>query len=260
MVHETPISPGDSRAIIRLLGQVAAHPGDFVAKKVYLMDGLCELIDADRWLWGLSAQMEPGKPSVHIGLLYGGFTEATLASFIQAYTHPEMSSIHEGFARELKEKGTQLTRLRQQIDPEDRYKQTAAFPYWQAADINGIILSFRPLGETISSGLGLYRSYSRDLFSPRENRIAHIVLSSVPELHAQGWPDDYGVSVPQLSARQRTIMTLLIQGYTRRKIADYLGLSPHTVNEYVKGIYAHLGVHSQAGLISHFRHGDGGDV
>lgn len=257
--QEGLLGESDSRGIVRLLGEVCAHPGDHAAKKRHLMDGLCRLIDADRWAWGLAAQMEPGKPSVHISLLHGGFSEEAYAAFTVAYNHPEMTAIHAGFAKELAERRCHLTRLRQQMDPEDNYRKTAAYPFWEKADIEGIIMGLRPLDATTFSIIGIYRRRGAPLFNERENRIAHILLSEVPVLHTQGWPDDHGGTLPALPARKRTVMALLVQGYTRGGISTHLGLSPHTVNDHAKAIYKHFGVHSQAELIARFRSGDGGD-
>ncbi len=254
------LAEDDSRAIVRLLGEVAGHPGDHAAKKRHLMKGLCRIIDADRWAWGLAAQMEPDKPSVHLSLLHGGFNEETYAAFTQAYNHPEMSALHAGFAKELGERGCHLTRLRQHLDPEEDYKKTAAYPFWKKADIDGVIMALRPLDATRVSLIGIYRRNGAGLFTERENRIAHILLSEVPVLHTEGWPDDHGITLPSLSARQRTVMALLVQGYTRGGIATQLGISPHTVNEYIKTVFKHFGVHSQAGLMTRFRRGDGGDI
>jgi DNA-binding CsgD family transcriptional regulator len=250
----------DARAIVRLLGEVCANPGDYIAKKHQLMDGLCQIIAADCWCWGLAIQMEAGKPSVHIGLIQGGFTEEKFAMFTQAYTHPDMTAIHEPFALELAEKRKHLTRLRQQLDPSAAYMKTAAYPYWQAADIDGIIMSLCPIDRTAFSIIGIYRSSSADLFTPRENRIAHILLSEVPDLHAKGWPSDFGVTLPDLSSRHRTALALLVHGYSRQKIAESMKLSLHTINDYFKVIFAHFSVHSQAELIVRFRSGDGGDA
>ena len=258
--HDELLGEADSHAIVRLLGEVCAHPGDHAARKHYLMDGLCRIIDADRWAWGLAAQMEPGKPSVHISLLHGGFSEEAYAAFTQAYNHPEMSAIHAGFAKELAERRCHLTRLRQQMDPDANYKKTAAYPFWKKADIEGVIMGLRPLDATTFSIIGIYRRRSAPLFTERENRIAHILLSEVPVLHAEGWPDDHGATLPALSARKRTVMALLVQGYTRAGIASHLKLSPHTVNDYVKEVFRHFGVHSQAELTTRFRRGDGGDA
>ncbi|MGL5018773.1 MAG: helix-turn-helix transcriptional regulator [Luteolibacter sp.] len=259
MKNSDMLEAEDARAIVRLLGEVCANPGDHIAKKHQLMDGICELINADRWGWGLAAQMEPGKPSVHISLLHGGFTEETYAAYTQAYSHPEMTAIHGLFAAEIAEKRCHLTRLRQQMDPEEGFKKTGAYAYWQAADIDGVIMSLRPLDSKTFSILGIYRRFGADLFTSRENRIAHILLSEVPSLHTQGWPDDHGITLPDLSTRQRVTLGLLVQGYKRDQIADHLKLSLHTVNDYVKVVFKHFGARSQAELIVRFQAGDGGD-
>ena len=187
MNNDKLLEARDARAIVRLLGEVCANPGDHIAKKRQLMDGICELIDADRWGWGLAAQMEPGKPSVHISLLHGGFTEKTYAAYTQAYSHPEMTAVHGLFAAEIAEKRCHLTRLRQQMDPEEGFKKTGAYGYWQAADIDGVIMSLRPLDSKTFSILGIYRRCGADLFTPRENRIATSSFPrSLPCTHRAG--------------------------------------------------------------------------
>jgi DNA-binding CsgD family transcriptional regulator/5-carboxymethyl-2-hydroxymuconate isomerase len=249
----------DARAIVSVLGEVCGHPGDITSRKRHLMDSICRIIGADCWAWGLAAQMEPGKPSIHLSLLHGGFSEETYASFTQAYTHPDMTGIHNHFAAELAERRCHLTRTLQQMDPEEAYKKTGAYPHWQGANIGGIIMSLRPLDQTTFSIIGIYRKLGSEPFSQRENRISHILLSEVPELHREGWPSDNGVTLRELSGRQHSVLSLLIHGYSRNRIAEHYGLSLHTVNDHVKAIFRHFGVHSQAALIAYFRNGDGGD-
>ncbi len=53
-----------------------------------------------------------------------------------------------------------------------------------------------------------------------------------------------------LSPRQRDTLTLLLQGLSDKEVASRLGISRHTVNEYVKGIYLRLGVHSRGSLFA----------
>jgi hypothetical protein len=50
---EQELGEDDVRSMIRLVGEVAALEGEHAVKKRYLMDGLCVLIDAEIWLWGL---------------------------------------------------------------------------------------------------------------------------------------------------------------------------------------------------------------
>jgi DNA-binding NarL/FixJ family response regulator len=58
-------------------------------------------------------------------------------------------------------------------------------------------------------------------------------------------------SLHGLSPRRRDIFALLVQGLPEKLIADRLGLRPSTVNEQMREIYAHFGVHSRARLMAY---------
>lgn len=259
MSDEFQLDENDVRAIVRLISETHVTPGDHIAKKRLLMMGLAELVSADSWAWGAAYQMAPDKPSVHLSLIHGGFTDDTYAMFTQAYHHPGMSAFHAPFARELSERRCHLTRRKNDFVSEADYKRSECYQLWLKADIEDVILSLRPVGEGIFSIIGLYRNPQNPLFGLRENRIAHMVLSGVPWLHAEGWSEEQTITVRKLTPRQRMAMDLLIQGYTREQIASRLEISIHTANEHVKAVYQYFEVHSQAALIARFRLGNGGD-
>jgi len=129
--------------------------------------------------------------------------------------------------------------------------------WWSRAGIEPRCISFHPLGGGSSTGVGLYRKTGRPLFTEREGRIMHILLTEVPWLHAMGWPEDRCAKIPSLPARTWLVHEMLLQGYSRPEIASHLRLSLHTVNGHVKRIYTHLGVHSQSELMGRFYRGDG---
>jgi len=108
-----------------------------------------------------------------------------------------------------------------------------------------------------SCHLRMNRKTGRPLFSEREDRIFHILLTEVPWLHEMGWPEDRCAKIPSLPTRCWLVHEMLLQSYSRPQIAAHLNLSIHTVNDYVKRIFAHLGVHSQSELIARFYCGDG---
>jgi len=245
--------------MVRLIGEVAALKGGHAEKKRFVMEGLCRLIDADAWVWGLSCQREPDKPQVYVSMLKSGFTEEGFVKLLRAVEHPEMIEITAPFFHEMKQKKTHLTRLRHQISDESLYEHTEAFALWREADIGSLMLSQRPIDETSSSTIGIYRRLARPKFSTRESRIAHIILTEIPWLHEQGWPEDRGVSVPALSTRQRLALNLLTHGQSHKQIAMHMGISLHTLHGYVKNIYRHFGVRSQAELMNRFFQGNGHD-
>lgn len=67
----------------------------------------------------------------------------------------------------------------------------------------------------------------------------------MPEL-LQDRPDETGAGVePWLTSREWQILSLLDQGWDNRHIGDELHLSEQTVRNYLRDIYAKLGVHSR---------------
>jgi DNA-binding NarL/FixJ family response regulator len=80
--------------------------------------------------------------------------------------------------------------------------------------------------------------------APMNPRVARLVLSmftklAVPPKH------DYG-----LSAREKEILELIVQGLLKKEIADRLGLSYHTVDNHLRSIYEKLHVHSRSGAVA----------
>lgn len=257
------LSESDVKKIVKLLGEVAVFESDHSGKKRFLMDGLSDLIGASAWVWALMCQPGDGRPQVYVNLLHGGFDEERFARFLEAIEHPDMSRVAQSFFEELNRRGSQITRTRQQIIPDDRFLRTTASSVWEAADIGAVIMSTYPLpdsSETSGSSTALYRRHGMPEFSERDRRIAHILLSEVSWLHEMGWPEDRGATVPKLYARQRIVLNLLLEGLDRKSIARHLGISVNTVSGYCKEVYRHFNVNSQATLMARFYLGNGGDL
>jgi DNA-binding CsgD family transcriptional regulator len=245
--------------MIRLVGEVAELRGEHVAKKRYLMEGLCKLIDADAWVWALSCQRKPTEPQVYVSAHNGGFTDQSFTKLLEAIEHPEMIDITAKFFTEVNQENAHLTRRRYQITDQETFLRSEAHLAWKAANIGPTILSMRPLDSESASTIALYRFYGRREFTARESRIAHIILNEVPWLHLQGWSEDRGASVPKLSRRLRLTLNLLVSGQNQKQIAQNMGISIGTVQGYVKEVYRHFGLHSQAELMNRFLTGDGRD-
>jgi FixJ family two-component response regulator len=73
------------------------------------------------------------------------------------------------------------------------------------------------------------------------------------------WLQHYALArekILRLSPRQREVMSLLLAGESVKVIAQKLGLSKHTVVDYVKRIYKHFSVSSRPALLAQFIAGD----
>lgn len=252
---ERPIDEPDARAMVRMVAEVAALRGDHATSKRYLMNGLKEMIGADSWVWALG-YLDPSRPPVYAAYLHEGFDDDRFARYLQAVEHPGMKVLMEPFTRELMERKSQLTRTRQQIEPEgDDASAATAYDFWLAADIAPIILSARPLNHECVSIIALYRRADQPMFNERERKLAHILLTEAYWLHAEGWPEDFGAKTPMLSRSRRLVLNLLLEGHSRKMIAEHLNLSIYTVSDYIKDIYSNFSVQSHAELMRRFTRG-----
>jgi len=254
-----PLDEADVRAIVQLLGGVIAAGRDFAAAKRQLLEGLCRLIDADAWSWSLGTNAEPGEQPVYIGMAHGGFAPERYARLLQAAGHRDMAWTSEKLLKEMRERGSQVTRMRQQVVDEAAFATSGVSAHLADADIGPFIFSLRPIEGRAVSTIAIFRRKEAAPFAERETRIAHILLSELPWLHDQGWPADRGETVPRLSPRQRVVLNLLLDGRSRKEMAASLSLSEYTIAQYQKAIYSHFEVRSHANLLRRFQMGDGGD-
>lgn len=257
MIPESPLTEDDVRLIVRLLGEVLAAPGGSREKRRLLMERLCPVVNAAAWVWCM-ADYVPDQQLGHSGILHGGFDDSRFASFLEALNHPAMEAVSAGSSKEFLEKGAHITRNLPQLEQGGLpMMDSEAGPLWRKADIGTLMVSLRPMETGGASAIGLYRDFGAPHFNERETHIAHIVLSGVPWLHYASFPNQEFIT--RLYPRHRTILNLLCDGWSRKKIADHLGLSVNTVHGYARTIFRNFGVHTQSELLSRFTHGAGGD-
>ena len=79
--------------------------------------------------------------------------------------------------------------------------------------------------------------------SPMSPRVATSVLEMFTKMVAP--KTDFG-----LTERERQVLEQMKEGLTKKEIAARLQLSFHTVDDYLRNIYAKLHVHSQAGAVA----------
>lgn len=250
--QHTAMAEEDIREMVRLLGEVAALDGDHIARKRFLMEGLCALIEVDTWIWAVSQPIKPGGVQAYSGILHGGLDDRRYAKLLQAIEHAGMRPVAAPFYQRLFERGITTTMSRDEIDPDGLSYQGEIGEYWKAADVGSLIMTAQVLEDGCLSGIGIYRRCNDPPFTAREIQIAHIINDSVRWLHLLGWPEDRHATIPKLPPQQRLILNLLLDGKNRRQIAALTELSTHTVDTYSKQLFRRFEVHSQSELIARF--------
>lgn len=259
MESDVPLSEKDIRAMVRLLGDAIIGNEDIALKRRFVMDGLKRLVGADSWIWTMVGKFGPEEQPVHTVLVRDGFSDDQFAAYLRSQEHPDMAWMVSPFIAEVESNGAHLTRLRQQITPEDRFAKADILPIFKEAGIGPLVLSARKTISDQLSAVVIFRHFDKPLFTERESRIAHIILSELSWLHESSWPNYPRHEVSALSPRQTSVLTSLLQGRSRKEIANDLDISVHTVSGYVKEVYRHFHVKSHAELFHRFVNGDGGD-
>ena len=255
------LSEADVRSMIRLVADVAASRGGVTEKRRVLMDGLIRLVDAHRWLWTLSnkAEVKPGKRPLFTVLSHGGFEEGQYPRLLKAIDSPDSWGIFTHMTREVKQRNHNLTWTRRQMDVDGHFTRKHVRELWHQAGVGELMISAHPLRTGELGGIGIYRNVGSPDFDLRHAKMVHIVLAEVPWLHEAAWQvEEQPTILPKLSPRRRTVLNLVLEGHARKEMAAQLGISIHTLDGYVKDIFRHFAVHSQAELIARFRAGDGG--
>jgi len=100
-------------------------------------------------------------------------------------------------------------------------------------------------------GLALYRGPDGPAFSDDECnlvRVFHGACATLLRLPARS--EDDALDGEGLSPRQRQTLGLVLRGLSDKEIADDLGISRYTVNQYTKAIYRHYAVSSRSQLLA----------
>jgi len=80
--------------------------------------------------------------------------------------------------------------------------------------------------------------------APINPRVARLVLNRFAGASAPA-KQEYG-----LSAREREVLELMVEGLIKKEIADRLQLSYHTVDNHLRSIYTKLQVHTRSGAVA----------
>jgi DNA-binding CsgD family transcriptional regulator len=253
---EAFLSEQDIRAIVRLLGEVAAIQTGHIDQKRYLLNGIPNLVDGDVWVWNQGFSGSLDRPPAVIQLLDEGWRSPEQRNWfyraISDETHVHAG--HAGLVAMLGDTVRHLTANKQQIVSDQQFVTSENYQrLYRHTGLSAFIISFYPVS-TVGhfSGIGVHRVQGKPDFTERDRRILHLITSEIDWLHRAGVPESGAPSAIPLTQRQRQVLFFLLAGDSIKQVAAKLEISAHTVNDYVKLIHKHYNVSSRGELLSKF--------
>lgn len=259
------LNEADVRSIVAMLGESISGESDFAVKRARVTEGLAELVQASKWIiTRAAAQPNPLGSDLPPDFRYtvmvkGGFTDEEFVKYLETQRHPEMKVLVAPLFEACARTESRVTRERTQLHDSESMAKLDVTQKMAEVGIGPVIISQKYTSDSAFGAACFFRAEGEPEFSERDTKIAHILLSEVEWLHENSWPEYPDEKLASLPGRFTTIVNLLISGCQRKDIADKTNLSTNTISDYIKAVYKHFNVHSQAELVSRIVQGDGGD-
>jgi len=247
----------DTRDIYLLLGECCEVGGDLDAWRLRMCDGL------GRLLRGLSVNgalvtpdvLQAGKlplPGEEAAFDWGWQSDEQRRVFAD-YWQRDMGWTDPTFLAMIRLPRPVATRRRCELVDDRTWYGGAHFnDFYRRADVDDCMIS-----RTVpppDSGLAMFyvrltRAMGDAAYTVREQRILRLFVAGLAPLIGAKL-----ATLPRdgagLSPRMRQVLALLLRGLSEKQVAGRLGISRHTVHDYVKALHKHFGVSSRGELLA----------
>jgi DNA-binding CsgD family transcriptional regulator len=225
------------------------------AARQHLLGGLIRAVGAAVGGTVLDTKFAPGMER--------GVVAATMVNFdretIQVFTaHQNRGSEFNPYHRALMRRtvkgaaGEAHTQRNDDLVAPDEWERSEWInDYVRPVRLDHFLESHWVLGATVGERMGFLRARGSRAFSEEDREILHLVHVGVGG-HIF---DDRSEAFPwaaKLPPRVRQTLDTLLTGASDKEIAARLGLSPHTVRDYIKAIFKAYRVSSRVELIARF--------
>jgi DNA-binding CsgD family transcriptional regulator len=245
------------RAAYRLVGEVrelGAEPSEW---RRHLLEGLNFLVGTQVAMsCEMPAPFDGRMPPPELVVDLGWRGEAERAVWLDFVRHCVVDKGHwyedpaaSGNNR-LQAQGRSFTRLRQHfVDDARWYRSPHVMEGRRATGIDGFIVSSRVVSRLgVSNLMVLHRAWGEPLPEEPQRRLVALVHGELGRLWKAAPVQDPRAD---LAPRLHQVFERLCAGDSEKQVAARLGLSPHTVHNYVKDLHRHFAACSRGELMGH---------
>jgi DNA-binding CsgD family transcriptional regulator len=241
--------------VVELIGPLTVDHSPPDARRHSLVKGLAKLVGSDFTFWAWGRGHPERGPVVPVAIISIGGSVATMRGWTTLALSPLVD-------REIRTPIAPLARPQQATLRRDLFTDARWAGSELRAEIGKTIRmdewlhAVRYCGPDTWCNFWLSRKIGRPPFDERERLILDLILRHVTLLHSVEADGDLPADMMLgLTHRQRTVLLSLLDGQSRKLIADSLEISEHTVNEHVKALFKHFRVRSVPALAAKFLRG-----
>ena len=256
MSKSSHIRTADARAIYRIVGECRDLGDDPLAWRQHLFSGLVRLTSAGLALGGEMQVLPGAKPrdlgTVEFGWENGFDRAGWIHSLAEFNRNPGFSPLLSGYLPHFSTSDGICMARESYLRDEEWYRSVYYADVQEVMGIDFMLTCFHSLaaGRGNLSGIFLGRAVGDRPFGQREVLVVQIAHATLAPLIGGPLARFVEPSPSALSPRARDVLRCLLEGDGDKQIASRLDIRQHTVNGYVKQIYAHFGVSSRSELLA----------
>jgi len=247
----------DLRRVAELIGEVIELGSDASVWRPHFLNGARKLLDGNV---ALSMEAEGAVPGGLMKLVapldVGWDSDEVRTRFYQYFTRGEVSEDPAAIALFEKMQRVRFAsmRRREMVDDQTWYAAPSVYEARRAGNVDDFVFSCVALGPGVLHGFIVYRPWGGPPFGVRHRRLARFAHLMLLRALKARTTDPGGVAdLGELSPRLRQTLELVVAGDAIKHIAMKLGISHHTVNDYIKVLYKRAGVGSRTELANKVR-------
>ena len=253
MGESTTLRAGDYRTILRLVGDCRDLGADPVAWRLHLLTSLCKELGARVGAGGEATGMSRGQfiplSTVDVGWENNGQRLAMFEWIERQIQSGEPAGL---LPMEASNNDELLMSRREAYTDREWYNSVQFADYLRRSELDDLVISFQRISGSPDHfcGLTMMRSLGEKQFTQRDKLFLATIHREIVPLVGRQLALANEPSALELSPRRREVLNCLLEGDSEQQVADRLGLTRQTVNQYVKSIYRHFRVNSRAELMA----------
>jgi DNA-binding CsgD family transcriptional regulator len=236
---------------LRLALELRELPRGSELQRRHALEGMARLVGAQVGMWIDVDGMTSGRVILRsaIDLGWSGDTERrSFLTYVDSAQWISLDPSMPALARATRSPMCTFTR-EQLLDDRSWYGSDHVQHFRREARVDSFIYATYAPGGDQAVSFSLHRPWGERPFCERERRLIDLFHHECAFLHEP--PSDVDPALLRgLAPRLCDTLRGLARGRSEKQLAADLGLSPHTVHEYVKALHRHFGVQSRSELLA----------
>ncbi len=232
--------------------QIGDRLSELADRRLAVVKSLIELTKAAAgyWSWGHGNGDE--NTVMPIAVVPAGFTEQQMGGFIKNSLKPEIYAEMVEPINHLRGSKSQIAVARRDLYDVKTWKETFLCKGLGEIGLEEWVQCVRYSSDENWSQLFLLREVGQPPFSACDRELVDLAMSSIDWFHASAAVTLSGAKLFGLTARQRTVMLMMLDGHSRKQIASHFEIGEQTVGDHIKQIYRHFEINSLGELAAIF--------